>query len=176
MKHYALYGFISALAGAFLILILYFLGFQSDAAHMGISNWVGGLLGFVIGITCIVLGVKARREDVPLTEEFGFGKSFKAAFMVSIFSTIFGDIFNTVYLGFINPAINDSRLQERLAALENSGMAGDKLDHAESMTRTMFGLGPQAAIYLIIGAIIGVILSLIVAGFLTRPATLPPKV
>jgi hypothetical protein len=176
MKHYALFGFISALAGAFLILILYFLGFQSDAAHMGVSNWVGGVVGFAIGITCIVLGVKARRAEVPMTEDFGFGRSFKAAFAVSFFSTIFGDMFNTVYLTLINPALNESRLQDQLTKLENSGMAGDKLDHAESMAHTMFSPLPQAGVYLIIGAIFGAILSLIIAGFLTRPATLPPKV
>ena len=61
MKTYLLYGFISSLAGAFLTLILYFAGFHSDPAKLAMAGWIGGLVGLAIVITCITLGVKARR-------------------------------------------------------------------------------------------------------------------
>ena len=111
-----------------------------------------------------------------MTEDFGYGKSFKAAFGVAFFSTIFGAIFNFLYLGFINPAPNESRLEQRLAALENSGMAGDKLDHAEAMTRTRCSAWDREPSLPDLRDLIGVILALIIAGFPDPSGHPSPKV
>jgi Protein of unknown function (DUF4199) len=176
MKTYALYGFISALAGAFLTLILYFLGFHSDAAKLSAAAWIGGILGLGILITCIVLGIRAKRTERPATEKFGFGSSFGAGFMVSLVSTVLSTGFTYIYNAYINPAFTEIMLQDRLSKMENSGMAGDKLDKAEAMTRMMFNPIPQALYFLVAGIIFGAILSLILAGFFTRPASQPPRV
>jgi hypothetical protein len=65
MKTCSLYGFISALAGALLALALYFTGFHSDPAKLPAAKAIGLCAGLAIVITCLVLGVKARRAEIP---------------------------------------------------------------------------------------------------------------
>jgi hypothetical protein len=176
MKTYALYGFISALAGAFLTLIEFFTGLHSDAAKLPAANLIGGIGAIAIIVTCIILGTKARREEVPLTEDFGYGAAFFAGFMISFVSTVLSTAFSFIYNSYINPAMMDIILQDRLSKLEASGMSGDRLDKAESMTRMMMSPIPLAIYLLIVGVIVGLVLSLITAAFLKRQAALPPKV
>jgi hypothetical protein len=176
MKTCALYGFISALAGAFLTLIQFFLGLHSDAAKLGIASWVGGLGGLAIYIVCISLGAKARREETPATDAFGYGRALRAGLGVALFSTVLSTAFNYCYNAFINPAFTDLLLQDRLSKMEASGMSGDKLDKAEAMTRMMFNPVPMAVYFVIVGMILGLIVSLIVAAVVKREAALPPRV
>jgi hypothetical protein len=176
MKTCALYGFISALAGAFLTLVQFFLGLHSDAAKLGIANWIGGLGGLAIYIVCITLGTRARREETPAVEPFGYGRALLAGLGVSLFSTLLSTAFNYCYNTFINPAFPDLLLQDRLAKMEAGGMSGDKLDKAETMTRMMFNPIPMAIYFVVIGLALGLIISLIVAAVVKRQATLPPRV
>jgi hypothetical protein len=176
MKTCALYGFISALAGAFLTLIEFFLGLHSDASKLPVANWVGGISGLAIFITCLTLGVRARRGEVPAMDGFGYGRALWAGILVSFFSSVLGALFNFAYNSFINPALSDIILQDRLAKLESSGMSGDKLDKAESITRFMLSPVPESVYFLVMGLVIGLIVSLIVAAIVKREAALPPKV
>ncbi len=176
MKTYLLYGFISSLAGAFITLLLYFGGLHSDLAKLGTAQWVGGLLGLAVVVTCTILGIKARREEVPKDQDFGFGKSFFAGFMIGAFATFFSAAFNYIYNVYINPGFTEIMLQDRLNKMEASGMSGDKLDQAENMTRSMFHPLPQAIFFVVFSLIIAVVLSLIMAGFFTRKAVQPPRI
>jgi hypothetical protein len=176
MKTYALYGFISSLAGAFLTLILYFAGLNSDISKLPTAQWVGGLLGLAIIVTCMILGMKARRAEVPPEDDFGFGKSFFTGFMIGMVSNVLSMIFTYVYNTFINPAFVDIMMQDRLNKIEASGVSGDKLDRAEAMTRSMFNPIPQAIFFIIVTSIIALVLSLILAGFFTRKAVQPPRI
>jgi hypothetical protein len=175
MKTYTLYGFISSLAGAFLTLLLYFAGFHSDPSKLAAAKWIGGLLGIAILTTCVVLGIKARREEIPVEHDFGYWRSFFASFMICAVATVFNLVFTYVYNTFINPGFNDLLLQEQLNKIEASGMSGDKLDRAEGFTRSMFHPVPQAIFFVVISLVIAVVLSLILAGFFTRKAVQPPR-
>jgi hypothetical protein len=174
MKTCSLYGFISALAGAFLTLILFFAGLHSDPARLSAAGWIGGLGGLAIAVTCLVLGIKARRSEAPGAEEFGYGSAFGAGALISLVSAILSSIFTYIYHSFINPAFSEILLQDKLAKLEASGMSGDKLEKAESMTRTMLSPVAETVTVLILGFVFGVIISLIVAGFLKRPGPSTP--
>jgi hypothetical protein len=174
MKTCALYGFISALGGAFLTLILFFAGFHSDPAKLAAATWVGGLGGLGIAITCLALGIKARRQEVPANQEFGYGAALGAGFLISVVSSLLSAIFTYVYYSFINPAFIDIILQDKMAKLEASGVSGDRLDKAEAGMKMFMGPIPQAVSVVIGGIIIGVLISLIVAAILKRPT--PPKV
>jgi hypothetical protein len=173
MKTYLLYGFISSLAGAFLTLILYFAGFHSDPAKLAMAGWIGGLVGLAIVITCITLGVKARREEVPPDQDFGYWSSFLAAFMISTVSNLFSLGFTVIYNVYINPTFLELMRQQQITKMENGGMSSDK---AESATAMMFGVVPQAVIFIIFGTIIAAVISFIMAGFFTRKAVQPPKI
>jgi hypothetical protein len=174
MKTCALYGFISALGGAFLTLILFFAGFHSDPAKLAAATWVGGLGGLGIAITCIVLGVKARREQVPADEEFGYGAALGAGFLISVFASVLSAVFTFIYFSFINPALIDILLQDKMAKLEASGVSGDRLEKTEAGMKMFMGPVPQAISVIIGGIVIGILISLIVAAVLKRPT--PPKI
>jgi hypothetical protein len=173
MKTCLLYGFISALAAAFLTLILFFLGFHSDPARLLAAGRIGNLGGLAIAVTCMALGIKARRAEVPAGEPFGYGSALGAGVMISLFSSIFSSIFSYAYNAFINPAFAEMLLQAKLAGLDASGMSGDRLEKAESMTRLMFNPGALAILVLVIGFIFGVLIALVVAAFLKRPGPPP---
>jgi flagellar biosynthesis protein FliQ len=55
-------------------------------------------------------------------------------------------------------------------------MSGDKLEKAEAMTRMMFNPVPMAIYFLIVGMVLGLIISFIVAAIVKREAVLPPRV
>src|ERR1700689_3028597 len=105
MKTCFLYGFLLAVAGAILILALYFLGFHTDPAKLAAGNWIGGVLGLAIGIGLTALGVKTRRSEVPENVEFGYGSALGAGVLISLVASILGAIFNYVYAAYINPGL-----------------------------------------------------------------------
>ncbi len=169
MKTSLLYGFISALGGAFLTLILFFLGFHSDPAKLGTAGWVGGLIGTAVAVVCVVLGVKARKAEAPPDQPFGYGKAFGAGMMVSVVSSVLGALFAFLYWAVINPGISDIVVQSQVAKFEANGLTGDKLDNAEAMVRKMASPLPQAITALIFGLLFGLVISLIVAAILKKP-------
>jgi hypothetical protein len=177
MKTCSLYGFIWALAGAFLTLILYFTGFHSDPAKLSAAGWIGGLAGLGIAITCMSIGVKARRSEIPPEADFGYGAALWAGMLISIVASLLSSIFGYVYWSLINPAFADVVVQDQVAKLEARGVSGDKLEKAEAMTRTMAAPVPQAVIALIVGVLFGLVIALIVAAVLKRPSpNTPPTV
>lgn len=177
MKTYVTYGFIMALGGLLLNLALFFFGFHSDVEKFGTAQWVGGLGGLVIAIALIVLGTKARRADVPPSEEFGYGRALGAGVMVVLFGALFGAVFNLVYMQFINPGMADLIVQAQSAKFEAKGMSGAQLEQAEKFTRMMTGPVISSCFNFFGGMIFGTIISLITSAFLKRSAaSVPPQV
>jgi hypothetical protein len=174
MKTCAFFGFLSALAGAFLYLILFFTGFHSDPSKLAAAGWIGGLGGLMIAVTCMVLGVKARRAEVPETEDFGYGRALWAGVVIGAVASFFSAIFTYAYYTFINPGFLDLMVQDKMAKLEAGGMSSDRMDKAEATMRMFMAPIPQAFVGLFGGIIFGVIMALIVAAFLKRPT--PDKV
>jgi Protein of unknown function (DUF4199) len=170
MKTCSLYGFISALAGAFLVLALYFLGFHSDAAKLGTAQIIALIGALAIGITCTALGVRARRDEVPAAEEFGYGSAFGAGVLISLVASVLSAIFTYVYHAFINPGFSDILIQDALAKMEAKGVSGAQLDKIESFDRILFSPVAMALVALVFGFIFGVIISLVVAAFVKKPA------
>src|SRR3954469_9319857 len=118
MKTSLLYGAAMAIAGAMLIMLLYLTGLHSDPAKLTMAQIVGGCGGLVIGIICITLGTKARRAEIPPSEEFGYGRALQAGFMISLFAALFGMITVFVYAKFINPEFADIIVQAQTQKLE----------------------------------------------------------
>lgn len=170
MKHCLLFGFISALASAVLTLVLYFAGFHSDVAKLGAANWIGGLANLFVGISCVVLGTKAVRQDFPPGEPFGYGSALWAAFRTAAVASVLGAVFSYCYFAFINPDFSDVLLQDKMQKLEASGVSGAKLEQAEAMTKMFLAPGPAAIFGLVVGLFFALIIALIVAAFLKRPA------
>lgn len=176
MKTCSLYGFISALAGAFVTLILYFLGFHSDISKLTAASWIGGLLGLAVTVVCLVLGVRARRDETPKDAEFGYGKAMWAGTLITFVASILSSVFTWTYYAFINPGFAEILLQDKQAKLEASGVSGDRLEKIESINRFFMSPVPMAVTALIMFVIIGVIISLIVAAVVKRPTPNTPAV
>ncbi len=174
MKTCALFGFISALAGAFVTLILYFLGFHSEASKLQAAGWIGGLAGIAVMVACLVLGVKARREETPREADFGYGKAAGAGTLISLVASFLSSVFAYVYYAFINPGFTDLMIQAQTAKMEARGMSGDQLEKAEAMTKWMMSAGPASVMAFFYLFVLGVVLALIVAAFLKRPAPRTP--
>jgi hypothetical protein len=174
MKTPALYGFVSALAGAFLVMILYFTGLHSDPAKLTIAGWIGGVCGLGIGVTCIVLGVKASRADTPADKAFGYGQALWAGTQVAAVSAVLSSIFTYCYYAYINPGLLELMLQDKMAKLEASGASSDKIEKAESAMRMIMSPAPQAIVGVIAGCIFGFVIALIVAAIVQKRAPSGP--
>lgn len=171
MKTPLTYGFLMAIAAAVLAISLYLLGYHSDASKFGTGQMLGMVGGLAIGITCITLGVKARRAEVPASEPFGYGRALGAGVLIALFASLFGIVTNFAYVNFINPGISDIIVQAEIAKLEAKGLGGAQLEGAEKMIRAMTGPVAYAAMGFLGGFFFGTLISLVAAAFLKRPAT-----
>jgi hypothetical protein len=174
MKTYLVYGFVMALGGALLSLVLHLLGYHSDASKLGAAQWIGLVVGLTISVTCIVLGVKARRAEISPAEEFGYGRAFGAGLMIVLFSALFGIVTNYIYFQVINPNFTDLAVQAQIEKMEARGMSGAQLEGAESMIRKMMSPAIQAVFGFVMAIFMGTIISLIVAAFVKRSASDQP--
>ena len=171
MKTYLTYGFYMALGGALLLLALFFLGFHSDPAKLSTAQWVQGCGGLVISIACIVLGTKARRAEVPATEEFGYGSALGAGVMITLFAALFGMVTTYLYGTVINPNFTDVMMQAQAAAFEDKGVPADKIEQIQKASAMFMKPAVTAVFGFVFGMIFGTIISLITAAFLKRPAS-----
>jgi len=171
MKTPLIYGLYLALSGLLLNVALYFTGFHSDVDKLTSSQWIGGGIGLVLGIVFIVLGIKARRSEVPATEEFGYGRALGTGVMISVFSCVFGIVTNFLYMRVINPGFREVIIQAQANKWEAAGMSSDRIEKAEQMMRSPVGAILNAVFIIIFIMIINTLISLVAAAFLKRPAT-----
>lgn len=176
MKTYLTYGFAMALGGALLTLVLYFLGFHSDAAKLNVAQWIGSCGLLVIGVTCTVLGTKARRAEIPATEDFGYGRALGTGVMIALFSALFSIVTNYVYFQFINPGLVDLIVQARIDKMEASGMSSEQLERVEKGIRMFMSPVFSACIVFINAMVWGTLISLVTSIFLKRPSSEDPLV
>jgi len=169
MKTCALYGFYATLAAAVLTLGIYFMGYHSDAAKLPTAQWIGGIGGLAIGISVTILGIKARRAEVPATEGFGYGRALWTGFLIHLVAGILGIGLNLVYLLYVNPGFCDIVEQAQIDKFEAKGLSGARLDQAEAIAHMMCKPPVQVAFGFLFAVIFGTVISLIAAAFLKRP-------
>ncbi len=170
MKTTFLYGLGISLASFALNLLLYFAGFHANAEKLGTAQWIGGLVGFAITVTGLVLVMRARRDETPLDEPFGYGRALGTGTLTVLWSSLISGPLQALYVGVINPGFRDVVMEGEIAKLEAQGLTADQIAGAEKMMQIMTGPVAQAATIIIGGFIFGFLLSLIVAIFVRRPA------
>lgn len=170
MKTYLTYGSAMAGGGFLLVLVLFALGFHSEASKLGTAQTIQTCVGILIGITCIVLGTKAKRATVPAEEDFGYGSALGAGVMITLFAALIGIVTNMLYSQLINPGMTDLIVQAQIAKWEAMNMPAARMEQAEGMMRKMMSPPIQACFGFVFGMIFGTIISLITAAFLKRPA------
>lgn len=165
-----MYGLATAIANSLLNFALYFLGYHETPEKLATAQIIGGCAGLVISIVGIALGCRARRAETPAVEAFGYGRSFLACFLVSLWAVIFGTIFQVLYIAVINPGFRDVVVQAELAKAEARGASAAQLEQAEGMIRMMTGPVAQGIVGFLFGLVVCTLLSLIIAAFIRRPA------
>lgn len=170
MKTYLVYGFGITLANAVLTLGLYFAGYHSDPAKIGSAQWIISAGSFLITVTGIVLGTKARRAEWPAHENFSYGSALGAGVMIVLFTALFSMVTNYIYFALINPGLTDLMVQSQVAKFEAKGMSSAQIEQVEKGIRAFSRPPIQAALGFIGGMIFGTVISLITSAFLQRQA------
>lgn len=173
MKTYLLYGAASAIAGFLLTLVFYLLGFHDTAAKAQSVNWLANLLLIAINVVVLVMGIKARRAQVPPHEDFGYGRALGAGVLITLFAALFGIVSSVLYFGVINPDFSRVMADGQIAQMEGKGMPAAQLEAAEKGIRFMMRTPVFAAFGFIASLFFGTVLSLIIAAFTKRAATTP---
>lgn len=171
MKIPLTYGALIAIASSVLTLLLFFLGYHSDAAKLSSAHTVATVVAIAIGVTGIVLGIRAGRAQYPADRPFGYGRALGVGVLIGVFGALFGSLFTVLYSAVINPDFPDVLLQLQVTQLEAKGMSSDQIDKATSMMRMMFRPAVQGIFSFFLVTIFNVAISLVAAAFLRRPAT-----
>ena len=174
MKTYLTFGFAIALGISLLSLVLYFLGFHSDASRFATAQWINSLGCLIILVGGIVIGTKARRARVPSDEPFGYGRALGAGVMITLFATLFGAVANYLYFHVVNPGFGEIIVEAQLEKMRTAGTPEAQLEQAEKGIRMFLHPAAQAVFGILMGLFWGTLISLITAAFLKREAVQPP--
>lgn len=175
MKPYLVYGAVIAISNAVVTLILYLAGFHSATDKLPGADLFSLLIGLAIGISCMVAGVRMKRNLTPPTDEFSFGMALGIAIVIALFATLLSTVFQFVYQSFINPSYVDLALQLKISELAR-GASSDQNQKAEQTLRFIFSPAMLAVANLILGIVGNVIISLIIAAFMRRRAVVDPTI
>ena len=176
MKTYLTYGSAMAGGGFLLILVLYILGFHSDPAKLDTAQWVGGCGSLGIAITCIVLGTKARRAQVPSTEGFGYGSALGTGVLIALFASLLGLATTFLYNGVINPHFTEVMMQAQANKMEAKGLSADQIEKIQGMSAMFMKLPVLMVSGFLFNMFFGTVISLISAAFLKRDDREEPSV
>lgn len=168
LKTSALYGCLLTLATAIFTLIMYFIGAHSDPEKMNSTALVGGLIPLAIGITILILGIRARRAEVPLTEGFGYGAALATGIMIGLVAAVTGTVFQYLYENFINPNFVEVQMHAQSLKLAAKGVSDSVIEKREAMMQIWNKPIIRAAFVFLFISILNTILALICAAFCTR--------
>lgn len=168
MKNALTYGLFMALAGAALLLLMYFLGFHDTPEKMQSVQWVGMVGGVVLGVVFLSLAMRDKRADFPAAEDWGYGNALGAGVLTSLFASLFGIVTAYLYFGVLNPDFSEVTYQMQVKAMEAKGMSADAIAKAEPMMRKFMSPGVLVAFQAFFGFVWSVVLSLIIAIFFRK--------
>jgi len=178
MKTALTYGAAMAVASALLTLVLYLLGFHDSPEKLATGQWIGGILGAVIGGAALILAIREKRAAFPAEETWGYGNAVGCGLLTALCGSVFGALFGYVYFAFINPGMSEIIYQGQVAAMEARGMPAAQIERAEPMMRKWMSAPILTLMQFIFGTIWHIVLAVIVAAFLRRspdrPADSPP--
>ena len=160
------YALTLTISGALLNLLLYFTGFQTEKLATGqYFQW----LGFVLMFAILWLGIKAVRDEAP-EKGMSYGRGVGIGTLISLYSGLMSSVYSFIHFKFVNTQFADYQLALIRPKWEAAGMPEAQMDQAEKVTRAMMGPVAQAIMTPIMVVIFGLILSLIIAAILKRPA------
>ncbi|HEY1107319.1 MAG TPA: DUF4199 domain-containing protein [Opitutaceae bacterium] len=175
MKLAFTYALFMTLSGAALMLLLYFLGFQSSVEKFQAGQWIGGIGGVALSAVFLALAMREKRADFPAVEEWGYGNALGAGVLTGLFASLFGIVTAYFYFFVLNPEFSEINHQVQIRAMEAKGMSPADIAKIEPAMR-MFSKPALLLVFQVIGGFFfSTIISLIVAIFF-RKREQPPVV
>ncbi|MBA4138257.1 MAG: hypothetical protein C0518_13155 [Opitutus sp.] len=160
------YALTLTITGAVFRLLLYFTGYETEKLATGqYFNWL--LLPVVVVIYW--MGLKAVREENP-HQAMTYGQGVGAGFVISAMSSAMSAVYTWVHLKFINTNFADYQIEVLRQTWSSAGMGDAQMEQAENMTRMFMSPVVSAGFALVMGILFGLVISLIVAAFVKRPA------
>ena len=160
------YALILTIASAVLNLALYFTGYQTEKLATGqYFQW----FGFVIMIVVFFLGIKAVREESP-GKYLSYGKGVGTGVLIALYSGLMSAVYTFIHFKFVNTEFVDYNMELIRAKWTQAGMGAEQMEKAEGFTRMFMGPVSMAILSPIMAVFFGLILSLIIAAILKRPA------
>ncbi len=174
MKTSLTFGFLIALAGALTSLGLFLAGFHDNAQQLQIAQWIQIAVGTVASIACLAAAMRAKRDNAPADQEWGYGAAFGGGVLTGLFGVVIGSIFGYVYYKLINPNLSETLLQMQLAAMADKGVPAKAISEMEPMMRRWMMPEIMALMQALSGLIGTTALSALIALFFRqRTPTLP---
>lgn len=153
------YAIITALAMFIFSIILYITGMYLNNG----MNWIS----YIIMLAGLVFAVKDRR-DKDLGGFISFGEGFKTGFVFCLLTGVMGAIFGLILMKFIAPDMIDEVLKKAETDMINQGMPDSQIEMAMDWTRKLMTPVWFSVISLVMSALIGAVLSLIVAAIFKK--------
>lgn len=166
MKTAVQWGAINTAAYVVLSLGLYVLGFQTEKIATGqYFQW----LGFLAFILITVLGLKEASSQAG-DKGFSYGDGIKFSALMGLACGLFSAIYCYIHFSFINTEFVDYYLGFIRGQWKDAGLNSEQIEAAEKVTRAMSSPGAQAVITLIVGVGFSLVIGLVAAAFVKRPA------
>jgi len=136
------------------------------AAHLYLNSWYQWI-GTLIMLIGLVLVVKERR-DKDLRGFISFGQAFSIGFLFCMLIAGIGIITNLLMTQLIAPDMMGEIMKYTEQKMIDRGMRDEQIQMAMKWTKTMMTPVAQSIIIILFTAIIGAILSLIVAAIMRK--------
>jgi heme A synthase len=166
-----------AIAGALTTFIFFFAGYHDAPEKFGTAQTLQTILAILITVVGLILGLRARRAELPAHEAFTYGRALGTGTLIAVFAAALGAFFQFCYAAFINPGLRDVMVEAQIIKMEDQNVPAAHIEAAEKMMHFMMSPGMSAVMGLFFGFFFTFVLALIIAAFLKRPAqveTPPP--
>lgn len=164
------YGLIAGLVLVLVGLGMYLGGFVDMANRGSAANWISNILNFGVMIGAAVMAVRKHRDE-DLGGFVTFGRAFKTSFLVILIITIISVVWSYLFFTVVAPELIDTIIEaSRTQMAEQRGMSEDQIDQSMNMVSWMFSplfFSLMAGISMLF---FGLIISLIIGGFMKRDA------
>lgn len=150
------YGLITGVIVIVYTVLLYLIG---EAMNM----WLG-FLSFIFIITLMIFGMKEYKRNQEGYLEFKEGLAIGT--LIVAISSLLSQIFNYVYMNFIDPSMIEQIGERTREMMEKFGMDEDKIEQAVTEAQSKMA-SPLSILWGILGALVmGFIISLIISAIM----------
>jgi len=174
MKSYLTYGALIAAGNGVVTLTLYLAGFHSDPGKLQAANLASFVTGLALGVSFLIVGLRAKRAALPPTQDFSYGTALSAGVLISLFAALLGTAFQYLYQSFINPGLADLLIQAQETQLQQRGVPAEQIEKALQVMRFFIKPSVQAFIGFMFSMVFSTLVALVTAAFLKRKATEKP--